>query len=152
MGVEEVWLMARFGWDGATVNKLLRRIGDYVSHVVVAEGARSEAELNAMNRVDLARAFIALERTPLLALLGQIPDGEEFLDFVARDIDLRIPKAFVKWRDRMHDNHPPTDTIRHTGLDYHYQENYERAKQKDEAKARAIENNCPWPHKWSERN
>lgn len=84
------------------LHKVKIRIGQYVAHYVVQEKpfskiVRSIEQINAMNRYDLAKAFLeSREAKYFYRDVGEY-DPERLLDDVARYIDQRIPKAYITW-------------------------------------------------------
>jgi predicted metal-dependent hydrolase len=87
--------------------KVKMRIGNYVAHYVVHEQSKSKPfnksvrtpeQLNAMDRYELAKAFLeSKERRYFLPDVGNSYDPEQLLQDVAKYIDQRIPKAYGKW-------------------------------------------------------
>ena len=119
---------------------LKRYLGNFVSHDVVQNWRKQYfftiEELNAMDRKDLARKWYEedtrsvwkLRRWEEIISSFYHGDKEAFLNEVARYIDDRIPRAYLKYHgdgDTPAGNHVKCDENGNpvTGLIYHYQDN-----------------------------
>lgn len=113
-------------YDEANLRWIRTKTSEYCNRIAYKH---SVEELNALDRMQLAQDF--KESHSLQYRFKEILDNEEFLLDIAKELDYKIVRGFLKNTTQQEAKNLKSWSIEGTGLIYKFQENYEREKKAD---------------------